>query len=233
MLFLLQDPASFGAADSAQVVQQPDSLLESVTQSIEGTVAMAVLVVLLAVAIFIYIERLLTINRANTDSEDFMKDVRRLVLSGDIQGALKLCESKNDPFARMIHKGISRLKAGASLKDIEGSIDNVGNLEIYRLERRLSVLATISGAAPMIGFLGTVLGMIAAFAAIVQTGGSASGVELAGGISTAMYTTAGGLIVGILAYLAYNSLTSSVNRVVYKLEITTNDFIDLLQEPAG
>ena len=189
------------------------------------------LVILLALAIFIYIERLRTIRKANTDSEEFMKQVRRHVLAGNVEAAKGLCESRNDPFARMIHKGISRLGV-ASLKDIEGSIENVGKLEVYRLERRLSILATVAGAAPMIGFFGTVLGMIAAFGAIEAKGGEVDAVDLAGGISQAMVTTASGLVVGILAYLAYNSLVSMVNKVVFKLELTSTDFIDLLQEPS-
>jgi len=131
----------------------------------------------------------------------------------------------------MILKGVSRLGI-ASLKDIEGSIENVGKLEVYRLERRLSILATVAAAAPMIGFFGTVLGMIKACNAIVAEGGQADAVDLAGGISQAMVTTAFGLVVGILAYLAYNTLVSLVNKVVFKLELTSTDFIDLLQEPA-
>ncbi|RMG69107.1 MAG: MotA/TolQ/ExbB proton channel family protein, partial [Bacteroidetes bacterium] len=176
--------------------------------------------------------RYLTIRKSNTDSKEFMEQVRKHVLAGNVEAAKGLCESRNDPFARMIYKGVSRL-GSASLKDIEGSIENVGKLEIYRLERRLSILATIAGAGPMIGFFGTVLGMIKAFNEIVRTGGNANAVNLADGISTAMITTASGLVVGILAFLAYNTLVAMVNQVVFKLELTSTDFIDLLQEPAG
>ncbi|MEO0899545.1 MAG: MotA/TolQ/ExbB proton channel family protein [Bacteroidota bacterium] len=231
MLFLLQDVA-IDAAGAVEQVPESKSFIETVFSDPSLLVTMTVLFILLAAAIFIYIERTLTIRKANADTEQFMREVRSNVLAGDIQRALLLCESRNDPFAMMIHKGITRLKSGASLKDIEGSIENVGNLEVYRLERRLPILASIAGAAPMIGFLGTVIGMIIAFNAIVRAGGEASGVELSEGISTAMYTTAGGLIVGVIAYLAYNFLTSAINRVVFKLELTSNDFIDLLQEPA-
>jgi biopolymer transport protein ExbB len=190
------------------------------------------LAILLVVAIFIFIERYLTIRKANTDSEEFMKQVRKYVLGGNIEAAKGLCESQNDPFSRMILKGINRLGT-ASLKDIEGSIENVGKLEVFRLERRLPILATIAGAAPMIGFFGTVLGMIKAFNAIVREQGNASPVDLADGISTAMVTTVSGLVVGILAFLAYNTLVALVNKVVFKLELTSTDFIDLLQEPAN
>lgn len=206
------------------------SLLEEL---MAGGWAMIPLLILLVMAIYIYIERYLTIRKANADSEEFMKQVRRHVLAGSLEAAKGLCESRNDPFARMILKGISRLGNAANLKDIEASIENVGKLEVYRLERRLSVLATVAGAAPMIGFFGTVLGMIRAFNAIVAKQGNANPVDLAGGISEAMITTASGLVVGVLAFLAYNSLTSMVNKVVFKLELTSTDFIDLLQEPAS
>ncbi len=199
---------------------------------IDGGWAMIPLGILLIAAIYIFFERWLTVRKANADSEDFMKQVRAYVTKGNLEGAKGLCESRNDPFARMIHKGISRLGT-SSIQDIENSIETVGKLEIIRLERRLPMLATIAGAGPMIGFMGTVLGMIDAFNQIVRTGGNASAQDLAGGISTAMITTASGLIVGVLAYLAYNSLVSMVNKVVFKLELTASDFLDLLQEPAA
>jgi biopolymer transport protein ExbB len=228
-LFLLQTnvPVDTTGMDGASE-EVNDSLLNTL---IDGGWPMIPLVILLVLAIFIYIERYLTIRKANTDSEEFMKQVRRHVLAGNIEAAKGLCESRNDPFARMILKGVRRLGI-ASLKDIEGSIENVGKLEVYRLERRLSILATVAASAPMIGFFGTVLGMIKAFNAIVAEGGQADAVDLAGGISQAMVTTAFGLVVGILAYLAYNTLVSLVNKVIFKLELTSTDFIDLLQEPA-
>ncbi|MEM7657003.1 MAG: MotA/TolQ/ExbB proton channel family protein [Bacteroidota bacterium] len=228
MFFLLQTVATDSLGTEAAEYTSK-SFFESL---MAGGWSMIPLAILLVIAIFIYIERLLTIRQANTDSEDFMSEVRVLVLAGNIQSARALCESRNDPFARMILKGISRL-GSASLKDIEASIENVGNIEIFRLERRLSVLATIAGAAPMIGFFGTVLGMIKAFNEIVRSGGNANAVGLAGGISEAMITTASGLVVGILAFLAYNTLVSMVNKVMFKLELASTSFIDLLQEPAN
>jgi len=189
------------------------------------------LAILLIAAIFIFIERYRLIRKVDGDSENLVNKVRTLVLAGRIDEAKRVCEEQDDAFARMLHKGISRLGA-ASLKDIEGSIENVGKLEIYRMERRLSILATIAGAGPMLGFLGTVLGMIKAFSAIVRGEGNAGPVELADGISQAMITTAAGLVVGILAYIAYNTLVAMVNKVVFKLELTSTSFIDLLQEPA-
>lgn len=232
MWFFLQTPGVTpgSVTDSlTQVTAAPRSTFDVV---VGGGWPMIILALFLILALFIFFERFMTIRKANADSEDFMKEVRRYVLSGDIKAAKHLCESRNDPFSRMIAKGITRLSGGSSLKDIEGSIENVGNLEVNRLERRLPVLATVAGAAPMVGFLGTVLGMIDAFDQITQAGGNAAASELAGGISQAMVTTAGGLIVGITAYLAYNFLISQVNQVIFKLEATSTSFIDLLQEPA-
>ncbi len=228
MWFILQAPV-------ITPVTQPESTAS--TQSlfevlVSGGPAMIPLAILLILAIFISIERYLTIRKANTDSREFMKQVRRYVLAGNLEAAKGLCESINDPFSRMIYKGISRL-GSASIKDIEGSIENVGRLEVYRLERRISLLATIAGLGPMIGFFGTVQGMIQAFNTIVSKAGSANPVDLAGGIATAMVTTAAGLVVGIIAYFAYNSLAALINQVVFKLELTSNDFIDLLQEPSN
>ncbi|MCB0855717.1 MAG: MotA/TolQ/ExbB proton channel family protein [Bacteroidetes bacterium] len=227
MLFLLQTPADSLATASETVATK--SFFQIL---LAGGWTMIPLLILLVLAIFIYIERYLTISKADFDSKDLMKNVRKHVLAGNIEAAKGLCESTDNAFSRMIHKGISRL-GSASLKDIEGSIENIGKLEVFRLERRLSILATVAGAAPMIGFFGTVLGMISAFNAIVIKEGNANPVDLAGGISEAMVTTASGLVVGILAFLAYNTLVAMVNKVVFKLELLSTDFIDLLQEPAS
>lgn len=230
MITLLQVNTELtGAAAEAAKELDDKNMLDVI---IDGGWAMIPLGILLIAAIYIFFERYLTLRKSNADSEDFMKQVRGYVSKGNLDGAKGLCESRNDPFARMIHKGISRLGT-SSIQDIEKSIETVGKLEIIRLERRLPLLATIAGAGPMIGFMGTVLGMIDAFNQIVRTGGNASAQDLAGGISTAMITTASGLIVGVLAYLAYNSLVSMVNKVVFKLELTASDFLDLLQEPAS
>jgi biopolymer transport protein ExbB len=181
------------------------------------------------IAIYIFIERFLTINKANEDPEQFMGRVKELVLKGDINGARLLCSQNQSPVARMIEKGISRI--GSPLKTIEASIENVGKLEVFKLEKNLSSLATIAGAAPMMGFLGTVIGMVEAFMAISQEEGSVSPKLLSSGIYTAMITTVAGLIVGILAYLAYNFMVTRVQKVIHKMEYTSIDFIDLLQEP--
>jgi biopolymer transport protein ExbB len=158
-----------------------------------------------------------------------MAKIKELVLKGDINGAKILCAQYDTPVARMIEKGVNRI--GSPLKNIEASIENVAKLELFKLEKNLSILATVAGAAPMMGFLGTVMGMVTAFISISQEEGSVSPKLLADGIYTAMITTVAGLIVGIIAYLGYNYLVTRVSKVVNKMEYTSIDFIDLLQEP--
>lgn len=158
-----------------------------------------------------------------------MGRIKELVLRGDINGAKLLCSQFDSPISRMIEKGIARI--GSPLKTIEASIENVAKLELFKLEKNLSVLATVSGAAPMMGFLGTVIGMVEAFISIAQEEGSVSPKLLSSGIYTAMITTVAGLIVGIIAYLAYNYLVTRVSKVVHKMEYSSIEFIDLLQEP--
>jgi biopolymer transport protein ExbB len=179
-------------------------------------------------ALYIFFERFLTLNKANINPDSFMNRVKELVLKGDVNGAKVLCAQNETPIARMIEKGISRI--GSPLKNIEASIENVGKIEVFKLEKNLSSLATIAGAAPMMGFLGTVIGMVQAFMAIAQEEGSVSPKLLADGIYVAMITTVAGLIVGIMAYLAYNFLVTRVQKIVHKMEYTSIDFIDLLQE---
>lgn len=181
------------------------------------------------IAVYIFVERLRTINKANVSSDAFMGKIKELVVKGDINGAKILCSQHDTPVARMIEKGVTRI--GSPLKNIEASIENVAKIEVFRLEKNLSVLATIAGAAPMIGFLGTVVGMVSAFIAIAQEEGSVSPKLLADGIYTAMITTVAGLVVGIIAYLGYNYLVTRVSKEVHKMEYSSIEFIDLLQEP--
>ncbi|WP_421879520.1 MotA/TolQ/ExbB proton channel family protein [Marinoscillum sp.] len=194
-----------------------------------GGVMMIPIILLWIGAIYIFVERLLIIKNASKTPADFKDQIRNMVLEGNVKGARMLCAQTDTPVARMIEKGISRI--GSPLKNIEVSIENTGKIEIYRLEKNLSMLATISGAAPMIGFLGTVTGMIQAFIAIAQEEGAVSPKLLSSGIYEAMVTTAAGLFVGILAYLGYNYLVSRVQKLVHKMEYTAIDFVDLLQEP--
>ena len=218
-----------------QVVTDTTSI-ESVDQSIsvldlavEGGFMMVPIFVLSVIAIYLFFERLMIINKANQNPEQFMGRVKESVLKGDITGAQFLCAQQDSPVARMIQKGLSRI--GSPLKNIEASIENVGKLEIFKLEKNLSSIATIAGAAPMMGFLGTVIGMVEAFMAIAQEEGSVSPKLLSSGIYVAMITTVAGLIVGIMAYLAYNFLVTRVQKVIHKMEYTSIEFIDLLQEP--
>lgn len=180
-------------------------------------------------AVYIFVERLMTIRKASQTPEGFLENIKSAVLRGDLNGAKLLCAQSDTPIARMIEKGISRL--GSQLRNIEASIENVGKIEIYRLEKNLSFLATISGVAPMIGFLGTVTGMIQAFISIAQEEGTVSPKLLSSGIYEAMITTASGLFVGIIAYLGYNYLVTRVQKLVYRMEYTSINFLDILQEP--
>lgn len=210
-------------------VESADPGLSFIELILKGGYIMIPIFLLSIVAIYIYVERIRTIKRAQKIAPDFMDRIKKLVLDGDIKSARMICSQSESPIARMIEKGLSRI--GSPLKNIEVSIENVGRIEIYRLEKNLSVLATISGAAPMIGFLGTVTGMIQAFIAIAQEEGSVSPKLLSEGIYEAMLTTAAGLFVGIIAYLGYNYLITRVQKVVHMMEYTSIDFIDLLQEP--
>lgn len=181
------------------------------------------------VAVYIFIERLVVIRGAMKNPANFMKQIKKKVLDGDIEGAKAICKRKKTPIARMVAKGLSRV--GSSLKNIETSIEYVGKIELYRLEKNLAMLATIAGAAPMVGFLGTVVGMIGAFIRISQQS-TVSPQVLSQGIYTALLTTAGGLIVGILANVSYNYLMTKVQKVVHQMEYVSMDFMDLLQEPS-
>jgi len=206
-----------------------DQAISFIDLALAGGPLMIPLAICSVIAIYIFVERIRTINRANVSSDAFMGKIKELVVKGDINGAKILCSQHDTPIARMIEKGLARI--GSPLKNIEASIENVGKIEVFRLEKNLSVMATIAGAAPMIGFLGTVIGMVGAFIAIAQEEGSVSPKLLADGIYTAMVTTVAGLIVGIIAYLGYNYLVTRVSKVVHKMEYSSIEFIDLLQEP--
>ncbi len=219
MLNILQD-------DSSAEVLNSVSLLDLM---LKGGYMMLPLLVLSIAGLYIFIERMMHINAASKTPDSFMDEIKQLVLAGDISAAKSLCMQTSTPIARMIEKGIARI--GNPLKNIEVSIENVGKIEIYNLEKNLSLMATISGASPMIGFLGTVTGMIQAFISIAQEEGVVSPKLLSNGIYEAMITTAAGLCVGILAYLGYNFLISKVQKLIHSMEYTSIDFIDLLQEP--
>nr|WP_246848951.1 MotA/TolQ/ExbB proton channel family protein [Aquimarina sp. U1-2] len=195
-----------------------------------AVVIISILFVLLFVAVYIYFERLFAIKAASKYDESFMSKIRDNVASGKIEAAKILCAQTNNPVARLTEKGISRI--GHSLEDINKAIENAGRLEVYKLEKNVSILATVAGAAPMIGFLGTVIGMILAFHNLASSSGTADMGVLAEGIYTAMTTTVGGLVVGIVAYIGYNHLVVRTDKVVHSMEANAVDFLDLLNEPA-
>ncbi|PCI09826.1 MAG: biopolymer transporter ExbB [Flavobacteriaceae bacterium] len=196
---------------------------------IGGRVIIAILMVMLIAALYIYFERVFAINSVSKTDDNFMNQIKDNVSNGKLDAAKMLCIQTNSPEARLIEKGISRI--GKPLDDINTAIESAGTLEVYKLEKNVSILATVAGAAPMIGFLGTVIGMILAFHEMATSGGQADMGALAGGINVAMTTTVAGLIVGIIAYIAYNHLVVKTNKVVHKMEAKAVEFLDLLNEP--
>ena len=198
--------------------------------TMKGGPIMIPLALLSIIAVYLTIERYLTLKKASKLDANFMANIKDLVLNGNIKGAKALCERTNSPIARMIEKGVTRI--GKPLQDIDTSIHNVGNIEINKLETGMPTLATISGAAPMLGFLGTVTGMVSAFHKMSSAGANLTVSLLAGGIYEALVTTVAGLMIGIFAYIAYNQLTSMIEKIIHRMEASAVEFIDLLQEPA-
>jgi len=194
-----------------------------------GQIIIGILFVLLAMALYIYFERYFAIRAASKVDKNFMNQIKEQVSKGNLEAAKRCCTQDNSPTARLIEKGISRI--GKPLEDINTAIENAGKLEIYNLEKNVSILATISGAAPMLGFLGTVIGMIVAIHEIANAGGQIDIKMLSDGLYTAMTTTVAGLIVGIIAYVAYNHLVVRTDKVVYQMEAKSVEFLDLLNEP--
>ncbi|WP_283637106.1 MotA/TolQ/ExbB proton channel family protein [Aquaticitalea lipolytica] len=222
--------------DGAELVPEGESV-EKTLSIIEligsggtaGMIIIAILFVLLFVALYIYFERLFAIKAASKIDANFMNQIKDHVSHGKIDSAQLLCAQVNSPVSRLINKGITRI--GKPLADINTAIENAGRLEVYELEKNVSVLATISGVAPMIGFLGTVIGMILSIFEIANSGGQIDIKLLADGLYTAMTTTVGGLIVGIVAYMAYNHLVVKTDKVIYQMEANSLEFLDHLNEP--
>lgn len=199
--------------------------------ALKGGVVMIPLVILSVVAIYIFIERYLAISRASREETNFMNNIRDFIHDGRIDSAKSLCRNNLSPISRMIAKGIVRI--GRPLSDINAAIENVGKLEVSKLEKNIAVLATVAGAAPMLGFLGTVIGMVRAFYNMSMAGNNIDISLLAGGIYEAMITTITGLTVGIIAYICYNVLVARIEKVVFMLEARATEFMDLLHEPAS
>ena len=217
--------------DLTAVTAPTEAEINVIDLAFKGGWIMVVLLLLSLMACYIFIQRLMVIRRAGKEDETFMNRIKDYIHEGKVDSALNLCRSTNTPSARMIEKGISRL--GRPVNDVQVAIENVGNIEVAKLEKGLTVMATISGGAPMLGFLGTVTGMVRAFYEMANAGsGNIDITLLSGGIYEAMITTVGGLIVGIIAMFAYNYLVMLVDRVVNKMETKTMAFMDLLNEPA-
>ncbi|TCN66761.1 MotA/TolQ/ExbB proton channel family protein [Acetobacteroides hydrogenigenes] len=197
---------------------------------VKGGPIMIPLGLLSVLAVYIFVERYMAIRKASKYDTNFMNRIREYIHEGKIETALNLCRQNDTPIARMIEKGIERI--GRPLNDVNTAIENVGNLEIAKLEKNLPLLATVSGGAPMIGFLGTVVGMIDAFYKMSAAGNNLNIGLLSGGIYTAMVTTVGGLIVGIMAYFCYNILVARIEKLVFNMEANSMVFMDLLNEPA-
>ncbi|MDN3670878.1 MotA/TolQ/ExbB proton channel family protein [Echinicola jeungdonensis] len=214
--------------DSLSTVESSGQSIGLMELMIKGGYMMIPLYALFILAIFIFVERIITLKKAAQTPKGMVDQVKMMVQTGDIGGAKMICDGENTPVANMISKGLERI--GSPLKNIEVAIENVGKIEIYKLERNLNMLATVSGAAPMIGFLGTVAGMIRAFIGVAQEEGMVSPKLLSTGIYEAMITTATGLVVGIIAYLGYNYLVTRVSKLIHHMEYTTVEFMDLLQD---
>ncbi len=198
--------------------------------AMKGGWIMVVLAILSIIAVYIFIERFIVVKRATKIDKSFMERIREYIKDGKIDSAKALCSGSDTPIARMIEKGLSRL--GRPLNDINTAIENVGNLEVAKLEKGVTLLAMIASAAPMIGFLGTVTGMIRAFYNMSMAGNNIDIELLSSGIYEAMVTTVGGLIVGILAYVFYTIIVAKIQNVVNLLESKTTEFMDVLNEPA-
>lgn len=198
--------------------------------AIQGGWIMLILAIFSVIAMYIFIERFFTINKAARNDHMFMDTIRNYMIDGKFSEAKVLCQKTSSPLSRMIEKGISRI--GKPLNDIQTAIENVGNLEVGNLEKGVALLAMISGAGPMLGFLGTVIGMIRAFYDMSMAGNNIDIELLSTGIYQAMVTTVGGLIVGIIAFIFYNILVSQIDKAVNLLESKSIEFMDVLNEPA-
>lgn len=214
--------------DTATVESVADSSISILDLAVKGGVIMIPLALMFIVAVYVFIERLITINNAGKVPPSFMGNVKELVSKGDINGAKLICTQSDTPIAHILRKGISRI--GKPIDHIEKSMENVGRLELYKLEKNLVILTIIAGIAPMFGFLGTIAGMIQTFFNISITSDITLG-SIAGGIYVKMVTSATGLIIGIIAYIGYSYLNAQIDKVVNQMEAASADFIDMLHAP--
>ena len=216
------------AVEPTAQTQQEMSLMDL---ALAGCWIMIPLALLLIIAVYIIIERYVVLRRASQEDTSFMNRIKDYIFEGKVESAINLCKQTDTPSARMIEKGISRL--GRPMSDVLVAIENVGNLEVGKLENGLGLLATIAGGGPMIGFFGTVIGMVQAFSEVASNGNTIALDQLAGGIYTAMVTTVAGLFVGIVAYFGYNYLVMRVDKIMHNLEARNVEFLDMLNEPAA
>jgi biopolymer transport protein ExbB len=219
------------AADAAVPAEAEGITLNFFDLAMKGGWIMVPIILLSLIAIFIFGDRYMALQKASKVDSKMMNQIRQYIQEGKIDSALALCRSTNKPITRMIEKGILRI--GRPLNDVSAAIENVGNLEVSKLEKGLPLLASVAGGAPMIGFLGTVMGMIQAFYDMANAGNNIDVTLLSSGIYQAMVTTVAGLIVGIVAYFAYNIIVSRVESIVFKMEAHTTEFMDLLNEPTA
>ena len=224
MILVLQQPSTFQTQKTLKLIE----LIQN--GGLGGQIIIGLLCILLLTVVYIYFERIFAIRSALKVTPTFMSQIRPFVIQGKVEEAQKLCLKENVPVSRLVSKGLSRI--GRPLEDINSAIENAGRLEVYQLEKNISILATIAGAAPMLGFLGTVIGMIISIFEISNAGGNIDMQLLADGLYTAMTTTVAGLIVGIIGYVSYNHLVVKTNNAVYLMESTSLEFLDLLNEPA-
>ena len=224
MISNIQDPAPLQTEKTLSLIE----LIQN--GGLGGQIIICVLCLLLLTVVYIYFERLFAIRAAVKIASTFMPQIRSFITQGKLDAAQQLCLQENVPVSRLVSKGLSRI--GRPLEDINTAIENAGRLEVYQLEKNISILATIAGAAPMLGFLGTVIGMILSIFEISNAGGNIDMQLLADGLYTAMTTTVAGLIVGILGYISYNHLVVKTNKAVYLMEASSLEFLDLLNEPA-
>jgi biopolymer transport protein ExbB len=230
MLKLLMIQADI-ATELDTLAAEPDGIsTKFIDMAIKGGWIMIPIIALSIIAVYIFFDRYFAIKKAGKFDTGLLEKIKVYITNGKIDEAIMLCRSNSNPASRMLEKGISRI--GRPLTDVSAAVENVGNLEISKLEKGLPVLASVAGGAPMLGFLGTVMGMIQAFYDMANAGNNIDVTLLSTGIYQAMVTTVAGLIVGIIAYFAYNILVTNVEKVVFKMEATTTEFMDLLNEPA-
>lgn len=230
ILLQIQEGAGV-AVETAQAIVEPTvKSMNIIELAVKGGWIMIVLAIISIVAVYIFVERYIALNKASKEDKNFINNIKAYIHKGDLEGARSLTKNNDSPIGRMLDKGLIRI--GRPLNDINQAVENVGKLEVARLENGVSLVGTIAGLGPSIGFLGTVTGMVKAFFDMSTAGNNIDIQILSSGIYEAMVTTVGGLIVGIICNFLYSILVSKINKIVFLLEARTMEFMDLLHEPA-